>query len=66
MTTVESKDWGEWESWIYKLVPVRCPRLRANDKPTEGPQGSDLVRQNWPEPHFAKCLLKNSVSAKVR
>lgn len=48
MTTVESKDWGEWESWIYKLVPVRCPRLRANDKPTEGPQGSDLVRQNWP------------------
>lgn len=39
MTTVESKDWGEWESWIDKLVPVRCPRLRANEKPTEGAIG---------------------------
>lgn len=42
MTTVESKDGGEWESWIHKLFPVRCPRLRANDKPTERPIGLRL------------------------
>lgn len=38
---------GEWGSWIDKLVPLKCPRLIANDRPNKGGIGLGLSEAKW-------------------